>query len=239
MKSLVKSLIRAAGYEINTRDPLVEQIPGDYTTSPFLPTIRKGIIHKLFYYEDIFSRASELPGDIVECGVSIGQGALTFLLLCDYCGIERDYFGFDSFEGFPSPQLQDGLTPIKGTRFYANPPEAVLRTLKDGGISESEVHEKVNLIKGWFHETLPHYNRTIAVLHLDGDLYDSYLTPLQPLYDMVTPGGVIMFDEYNDHRWPGATKAVDEFFADKPERIQAHPKCPWKYFVVRSGHSTA
>jgi hypothetical protein len=38
-------------------------------------------------------------------------------------------------------------------------------------------------------------------------------------------------DEYADSRWPGAAKAIDEFFAGRPERVQPHRKCDWKYFV--------
>jgi len=31
-------------------------------------------------------------------------------------------------------------------------------------------------------------------------------------------GGVIVFDDYHAKKWPGATKAIDEFFLDKPEQ---------------------
>ena len=43
-----------------------------------------------------------------------------------------------------------------------------------------------------------------------------------------------MFDEYHDGRWPGATKAIDEFFVDKPENIVPHAKCHWKYYVEKA-----
>jgi hypothetical protein len=42
-----------------------------------------------------------------------------------------------------------------------------------------------------------------------------------------------MFDEYGDARWPGATKAIDEFFSDKPESVRPHAKCTWKFHVVK------
>ncbi len=35
----------------------------------------------------------------------------------------------------------------------------------------------------------------------------------------VAPGGIVAFDEYNSPAWPGATQAIDEFFADRPEQI--------------------
>ncbi len=88
-------------------------------------------------------------------------------------------------------------------------------------------------LKGWFDTTLPRYDGRIALLHLDCDLYESYKVRLDILYDKVQPGGAIMFDEYKDTRWPGATKAIDAFFADKPEVIQPHSRCTWKYHVVK------
>ena len=66
------------------------------------------------------------------------------------------------------------------------------------------------------------------------DLYESYRVFLEILYDKVQPSGIIMFDEYPDARWPGATKVIDEVFSDKPETIQQHSNCTWKYLVVNS-----
>ena len=105
------------------------------------------------------------------------------------------------------------------------------RVLRDGRISEDVIRDRVHLVKGLFDKTLPTYEGRIALLHLDCDLYESYRVALTTLYEKVSPGGLIMFDEYKDDRWPGATKAIDDFFADKPERVQAHSKCHWKYFV--------
>ena len=44
---------------------------------------------------------------------------------------------------------------------------------------------------------------------------------------------MIMFDEYGDDRVPGASKAIDEFFRDRPEKVQPHPKCTWKFHVIK------
>lgn len=44
-------------------------------------------------------------------------------------------------------------------------------------------------------------------------------------------------DEYDDQRWPGAKIAIDEFFADKPEKPIPHRKCHWKYFVQKTAEA--
>lgn len=100
-----------------------------------------------------------------------------------------------------------------------------IRVLRDGRVGEQRIRDHVRLVKGLFHKTLPTYSGRIARLHLDCDLFESYMIALETLYDKVAQDGLIMFDEYDDPRWPGARKAIEEFFRGKPEQVQAHPKC--------------
>lgn len=232
-KSVIKNALRSLGYKIEQIDLLEECIPADYNHSPFLPRIYRGALDRYLYFKDMVETVKSVEGDIVECGVSIGHGALLFTLLSDYVGVPRVYYGFDSFEGFPDPIAKDETTPITGKGFWANPPETVMKVLRDGRLSDEVIRERIRLVKGWFDQTLPTYEGRIALLHLDCDLYESYNLSLHTLYDKVQVGGVIMFDEYLDKRWPGATKAIDEFFRDRPETIQSHPKCTWKYHVIK------
>jgi len=237
IKSAIKQALRSVGYKIEKIDPLEESIPADYNHSPFLPRIYRGALDRYLYFKDMVESVRQVEGDIVECGVSIGHGALLFSLFGEYVGVNRTYYGFDSFEGFPDPVAKDESTPIKGRGFWANPPDTVLKVLRDGRLSEETIRDRIRLVKGWFDQTLPQYEGRIALLHLDCDLYESYKLALEQLYDKVQPGGIIMFDEYHDDRWPGATKAIDEFFADKPESVVPHPHCRWKYHV-RKGDFT-
>lgn len=232
-KSILKRSLRALGYKIERVDSLEESIPSDYNHSPFLPRIYRGALDRYLYFKDMLEKVQMVEGDIVECGVSIGHGALLFTLFSDYIGRPRTYYGFDSFEGFPDPVEKDEATPIKGKGFWASPPDTVLKVLRDGRLSDEVIRERIHLVKGWFEKTLPKYEGRIALLHLDCDLYESYKLSLETFYDKVQPGGVIMFDEYDDKRWPGARKAIDEFFHDKPEKPQAHHKCSWKYFLIK------
>jgi predicted O-methyltransferase YrrM len=233
MKHLIKQVLRKLGYKIERIDPLEESIPADYNRSPFLPRVYRGSLDRMLYFLDQLIRVKNVAGDIVECGVSIGHGALLFTLMSEYLGVMRDYFGFDSFEGFPDPTPKDETTPIPGKGFWASPPEVVLKVLRDGRLPETIIQERIHLVKGWFEDTLPQYRGTIALLHLDCDLYESYKIALETLYPKVAPGGIVMFDEYGDQRWPGATKAIDEFFAGKAEKPCPHEKCSWKYYVQK------
>ncbi len=62
--------------------------------------------------------------------------------------------------------------------------------------------------------------QSISLLHLDGDWYESVKTCLHGLYDKVSPGGVIQFDDYG--HWAGARKAVDEFMKERGISTHLH-----------------
>ena len=71
---------------------------------------------------------------------------------------------------------------------------------------------KINLIKGWFQDTIPAYRDkvgNIAILRLDGDWYESTKIPLENLYTNISPGGYVIIDDYATCF--GSKKAVDEF----------------------------
>lgn len=233
LKLALKRTLRVFGYQLTKIDPLEESIPADYNHSPFLPRVYRGALDRYLYFKDMLERVRSVDGDVVECGVSIGHGALLFTLLSDHIGVPRVYHGFDSFEGFPPPVAQDETTPITGAGFWANPPDTVMKVLRDGRVPEETIRQRIHLHKGWFDTTVPKYQGRIALLHLDCDLYESYKFTLEALYERVAPGGVVLFDEYGDDRWPGATKAIDEFFAGRTEVVRPHPKCTWKYHVAK------
>lgn len=58
-----------------------------------------------------------------------------------------------------------------------------------------------------------------SFVHLDCDLYESIKNALEFFYPRMSPGGIICLDDYSEPNCPGAKLAVDEFLADKPEKI--------------------
>lgn len=225
VKNLSKRLLRSLGLSLERRDMLAEYVPNDYLHSKVLPPVYRQSVARLLYFHSMLNSVRDVDGDIVECGVSIGHGLLYFTLLSELLGRERDVHGFDSFAGFPQSTDPDRKSSgdfemMKGD--YASPKELVTRVLHEGRVSQCTIDERVRLYRGYFEETLPSYRGAIALLHLDCDLYESYQTCLGLLYDKVVDGGVIMFDEYEDPNFPGAKRAIDEFFDAKREQVQSY-----------------
>lgn len=169
-------------------------------------------ITKVAIYARQVDRVKEVPGAFVECGVWKGR---TLLILAALAGREREVWGFDSFHGFP---------PLSG---HDIPENAAREHFQDTSFSMVKKFLTLNkvsahLVPGYFRDTLPRYKKDIgpiALLCLDCDIYESYQTCLEELYDSVSSGGVILLDEYRNpeelRKWPGAARAVDEFCAGR------------------------
>ena len=123
----------------------------------------------------------------------------------------REVFGFDSFEGLPDDWVVGDLKVPKG--FLA----------VDAGKLQFEPN--VNLVKGFFNETLPGFLRKhagpIGFMHIDCDTYESTVDILNLTGDRLQPGSIIVFDEIlGDMGLENELKALWEFLECKPRVIE-------------------
>ena len=186
------------------------------------------------YFTHVAGIANGVSGTFVEMGFGKGESANRFVKLMNAGTIDkRDIYLMDSFEGFPPPTVED--TPGKAAAGQWRVP------MKPALAIKNKIDVKVEVVKGFFEKTAPEYSGgAIAILHLDCDLYSSYISCLSALYDKVVPGGVILFDEYispiQKRNFPGAYIAIDEFFADKDSAIEGfefHNSSTQKYFMIK------
>jgi O-methyltransferase len=152
---------------------------------------------------------TNVPGDVVECGTARGgSAALMGLTLKELPAADRKLWVFDTFEGLPPPTRDDPDFDIAA--LYTG---SCFGSLEDvtASFSRLDIAHRTTFVKGLFQDTLAKADvRQIAVLHIDGDWYDSVTTCLENLYDKVSPNGVVQIDDYG--YWKGARKAVHEFF---------------------------
>lgn len=140
-----------------------------------------------------------VPGDLVECGVWRGGASILMRAVLHAYGDEtRRVWLADSFEGLPRPDTEN-YKADKWMRFFVSSPILA--------VSESEVREnferygllddQVRFLPGWFKDTLHDAPiDRIAVLRLDGDLYESTIQALDGLYPRLSPGGFCIIDDY-------------------------------------------
>lgn len=156
------------------------------------------------------SSTRQIAGDVVECGAARGGSAALMGLTLSQLGAERTLWVFDTFEGLPPPTLDD--PDFETAKAYTGKCRGELEEVADL-FERFGILANSRLVKGLFQETLPGCPvEEISVLHIDGDWYDSVRVCLDELYDRVSPGGIIQFDDYG--HWAGARKAVDEFLRE-------------------------
>lgn len=155
-------------------------------------------------------RLENIAGDLVETGVWRG-GASIFMrgYLAAWEMNDRIVWVADSFEGLPVPSLpQDAGYDFSASKvpILAISIEEVQENFRRYGLLD----DQVRFLKGWFCDTLPSAPiEHLAVLRLDGDLYESTMDALNALYHRVTPGGFIIVDDYGD--FAPCRRAVHEF----------------------------
>jgi len=139
---------------------------------------------------------------------------------------DRTIWLADSFEGMPKPTESDNTKSHKEDFSDRDYLSVSIDRVKSAFERFDLGGDNLRFLKGWFSDTLPSAPiGKIALLRLDGDLYESTRDALLPLYDKVAIGGYIIVDDYNS--WIGCKRAVDEFREDRGIespiiRIDAH-----------------
>lgn len=164
------------------------------------------------------------PGVYIECGTAAGAQVIAM----SYGAPDKTIYAFDSFEGIPLPSNRDdqmpGLKRLKDWERKAlpDPGKQALKTtgatavsldsfmmhISSAGISKDNIIPVV----GWFENTIPFYHdglEEIAILRLDGDLYNSTWVCLQHLFPKVIKGGCVIIDDYE---LLGCRDACHEYF---------------------------
>lgn len=170
---------------------------------------------------------NNIPGDLIECGVWRGGGCI---LMAGYLHAfnlrDRQLIIADSFEGLPVPshQKDEGLDLSK--EIYpqlAVSLETVRSNFSDYGLLDDS---RQHFLKGWFSDTLTTApTNRIALLRMDGDLYESTMDILTALYDRVAPGGIVIVDDYGILRV--CREAIADFFAARGEPVPEMTKIDW------------
>lgn len=148
--------------------------------------------------EDIVSNNKDFLQNklFLEFGVHKGESLLEFYKLYKNYGINRDFFGFDSFVGLPE-EKNDLNSPWKTGKFSCN-----------GYINPDLLNKSdINIIDGWFDQTLndslleKFNNKKIGILHMDCDIYTSTVEVWEFVlkHDLLCDGSIIIYDDWGSY----------------------------------------
>lgn len=193
-------------------------------------------LQKILSRYELFKKIIDVPGDICECGVYKGSGIFTWVKLVKLFKPNNSFnvVGFDFFE------------KKRGKKFKYKVDKKEINFHKNNWISQKEI---IKICKGWGFNNLKLYagdvkktskeyakstvGSRIALLYLDVDNYEGTLQILKNLYNKMSKGGIIAFDEYAI-KGHGESDAVDKFFKGKKIKLKSFnwANSPTAYIIV-------
>jgi O-methyltransferase len=160
--------------------------------------------------------SDNVPGDLIETGVWRG-GASIFMraVLKAYGDTGRTVWVADSFQGLPKagPGRRPSDPGDQGDQLWKLSQLAVsMEQVQANFARYGLLDEQVRFLPGWFKDTLPGAPiGSLALLRLDGDMFESTMVALESLYPKVSPGGYVVVDDYRS--FDGCRQATDRYRA--------------------------
>jgi hypothetical protein len=167
--------------------------------------------------------ADNVPGDLIETGVWRGGACIMMRAVLYAYGItDRKVWVADSFQGLPA--ANELMYPADtGSNFNSYGQLAVsLEDVQENFRAYGFLDEQTKFLKGWFKDTLPGAPiGQLALMRLDGDMYESTIDALNNLYPKLSPLGYVIIDDYHV---VDACKAAVHDYCDKigikPELVE-------------------
>jgi O-methyltransferase len=210
-RQMVLTAFRAAGIQLchARRSSVEERLHGaDHTSVAHTMVSMARLDNLQVCVERIITE--NVPGDLIETGVLRGGCSILMrAVLKAYEVTDRCVWVADSFEGLPPPNPDKYPADVGATwHTYLGGDvgvDAVRRNFDRYGLLD----DQVRFLKGWFRDTLPSAPlERLALIRMDGDLYESTMDALVPLYPKLSPGGYLIIDDYS---LPMCRKAVEDY----------------------------
>lgn len=145
--------------------------------------------------------ADDVPGDLIETGVWRG-GATIFMRanLKAWGDTSRKVWVADSFEGLPEPDAERYAADAGDTHYKWDGLAVGVNIVKHNFERYGLLDDQVDFLVGWFKDTLPTAPiEQLSLMRLDGDMYESTIQALEPLYPKLAPGGYCIIDDFGSH----------------------------------------
>ena len=186
-------------------------------------------LSKFLIHYEIFKKIINVKGDIVECGIFKGTSFVRLALFRELFKKKCNLIGFDTFtDTYPN-------TSFENERKHR---EHWIKTAGHSSISKKQLEnvfkkkkiKNVKLVKGDVLNTVPNFikkNRKLKISFLNIDL--AFVEPtecaLDYLYDNVSKGGAIVFDNYGGTGkdgtfYEGETKVIKKFLQRRKKNIK-------------------
>jgi Macrocin-O-methyltransferase (TylF) len=240
---------RASEIQRDARQELIAMfqaspIPPDELMVNLALYMRSSVLAKVLYVDELYRKIVKVPGVIMEFGVWWGANLALFQSLR---GIHEPYnwtrkvIGFDTFEGYSQPVVQDGTHELVAAGQYAVTEQYIKYLKRMLGYHETEntmSHvQKFELVRGDATQSIHSYlerepQTVVALAYFDMQLYEPTKACLKAIRPHLVRGSVIALDEFASSEFPGETLALRESLGLDRYRLERSQFLPDRTFLI-------
>jgi hypothetical protein len=192
--------------------------------------------------------SNHIPGSFMECGVAAGVHPAAMAMVLEewyrqpgQCSNQppeyaRAVYLCDSFDGIPKPGPKDGAyqellgPPGDGELVSTGISRATLEQVQSNMMLWGVSADRLRYVVGWFQNTLKPLSEAmwrrgerLAMLRIDANLYESVKACMETMAPLLSPGGVLILDDY---RVGAGKEAIDDWFAKRGAKPRLAPVDP-------------
>ncbi|MDD2564681.1 MAG: macrocin O-methyltransferase [Salinivirgaceae bacterium] len=154
---------------------------------------------------------NQIPGDFLETGVWRGGTCIFVRGILKALGISnKTVWVADSFQGLPTPNVEQYPEDMGDILYSFNELQVSEEDVRSNFETYNLLDNQVKFLKGWFKDTMPIAPiEKLSVLRLDGDMYESTIDVLLPMYPKLSIGGYCIVDDWG--AIPACKQAVEDY----------------------------
>lgn len=178
---------------------------------------------RYYLFAQALRRLKHIPGDAAEIGCFRGLSAYIACSILAENGAPPPFHIFDSFEGLSESvegdesEYLDRLVkqiPVADAdgRMFSCPESRVQANLQE--------FKFIQYYKGWVPNRFSEVaDRKFRYVHVDTDLYEPTKESVKFFWPRISPGGIMVLDDFGTVFFPGARKAVEEVLGDSRDAM--------------------
>lgn len=158
-------------------------------------------------------QALQVEGDFVECGVNLGVLSRTVADFLDFAALPRTFWLYDTFRGIPPEQMS--ATEAAGLGAWHNR-HNYTEDVFDRAAQRFARFPNARLVRGRVPDTLAEQApERVAFLHIDMNIVQPEIAAAEFFWPRLSPGGVIILDDYGFAGHEEQMIAFQDFAADR------------------------
>jgi len=173
-------------------------------------------LHVLAWAAD---HAAHVPGDFVECGVLRGLSSAVLCKYLDFAKLSKTFYLYDTFAGLPEETSTEEERKLWNPG-YTDDPSKLLAEVRKTFAEYPNVKVVPGIVPASFEQESP---RAISYLHIDMNSARAEILALEHLFDRVSPGGLIVFDDFGWVCNRDQTRAELKFMRERNHAILELP----------------